>query len=168
MGGFRDLDEFLAVEPKVLPIRGKDYTFPPSISARSWLVLQDFAEKAQRASKATADGEEVDLDDVVIPDDVEDSLKEELLGDAEQEMIDDGLTSDHVRAVFMTLTAWHLQGREAAEMVWNRQGEVGAPNREARRRRNPAKSPRLRGSHDGSTGPSKKARPGATSSKAGA
>lgn len=162
---FRDLDEFLVVEPLVLPIRGKDYSFPGEISARTWLLLQTVAEKAQQARSAEDGGS---LDDVAIPDDVEQGLKAELLGDAEQEMIDDGLTSAHLKAVMMTLIAFHLQGREAAEAVWEAQGEAPAPNREERRHKATSPSTRSRGSRAGSTARKQTtAAPGAPSSASG-
>lgn len=151
-GGFRDLEEFLVVEPVVLPIRGKDYAFPGQVSARTWLLLQDLAEREQRARKAIVDGENIDLDEVVVPDDVEDHLMDELLGEAKQEMIDDGLTSSHFKAVLYTLIAYHLEGRDSALEVWNKQGESGAPNRA--KRRHPAKqAAQSRGSRGGSTSP---------------
>lgn len=158
---FRDLDEFLVVQPIVLPIRGKEYSFPGEISARSWLLLQSVAEEAQKAVKAQRAGEEYNPTDVVIPDDVEVGLKSELLGSAEQEMIDDGLTSVHMQAVMKTLIAYHLQDRETAIQVWNSQGEAPAPNREARRAKAAPTSTRVRGSHAGSTRPkATKAGPG--------
>jgi hypothetical protein len=137
-GGFRDLEEFLVVEPVVLPIRGKDYAFPGQVSARTWLLLQDLAEREQRARKAIVDGENIDLDEVVVPDDVEDHLMDELLGEAKQEMIDDGLTSSHFKAVLYTLIAYHLEGRDSALEVWTSRGNRGPrtePSADIRRSR---------------------------------
>ncbi len=153
---FRDLDEFLVVEPVVLPIRGKEYSFPGEVSARTWLLLQRLAEQWQSAAP----------DDEVVDDTTEAELRAELMGDTLQEMLDDGLTSAHVKAVLYTLLAFHLGGREAAEVVWERQGKAAAPNRETRRTREPTRSTRSRGSRAGST--SRKGRPGAASSPTGA
>jgi hypothetical protein len=164
---FRDLDDFLVVKPVVLPIRGKDYAFPGEISARSWLLLQSVAEKLQQAQ---ASGGEFDPDEQTVSDADEADLREELLGGVDEEMVADGLTSAHIKAVFYALIAYHLSGLEAAEAVWNAQGEAPAPSREARRKSMPAKSTRSRGSRAGSNGPkavAAKAAPGARSSGAG-
>jgi len=158
---FRDLDDFLVVEPVKLPIRGKVYEFPGEISARTWLLLQSVAEKAQQAQLS---GDEKAMEEVAIPDDVEANLKRELLGDAEAEMVADGLTSTHMKAVMVTLMAYHLEGREAAELVWDAQGKAPSPNRAGRR--HPTKPARSRASHAGSTAPTTAA-PGTASSKSG-
>jgi len=134
MGAFRDLDEFLVVEPIELPIKGKVYSFPGEISARAWLLLQP-----------------VDLDEEVVDDEYEVKLRQEILGGVEQEMVEDGLSSAHIKAVFYTLIAWHLSGQETALEVWNKQGKAPAPNRAARRASR-TKSVRQRGSQDGSKG----------------
>jgi len=63
MGAFRDLDEFLVVEPIELPIKGKVYSFPGEISARAWLLLQTVAERMQAAQRAEQAGQPVDLDE---------------------------------------------------------------------------------------------------------
>lgn len=119
---FRDLDEFLVIEPVQLPIRGKVYSFPGSVSAKTGLFLQRAA-----VLSGTPD---VDPDTVLIPDEMEDDLFDELLGDAQQEMIDDRLTSAHIRHVFDTLVVFHMAGREAAEAVWEDtgQGEAKGPS----------------------------------------
>jgi hypothetical protein len=43
------------------------------------------------------------------------------------------VSSVKIQHVFMTLVAWHLNGREAALAVWRHQGEAAAPNRAGRR-----------------------------------
>lgn len=142
---FRDLDEFLVVEPVVLPIRGRDYAFPGSVSARVWLQLQSMSEQMQAASRAAAAGEEFDPDNEVLSDIDEAAMMSEMLGGVQDEMVAAGLSSAHIRAAFYTLIAWHLSGEEAAEAVWNAQGNGGkaaAPNRAARRKKSPPASSR--------------------------
>lgn len=135
MSTFADLDGILVVTPIRLPIRGKTYEFPGTITARAGLLLHRMsiaAEKAQAdvkagkvkaadlAKEALSDGEEIDL-------------RAEVMGDVEREMADDGLTSAHVHHVFQTLLVWHMAGEKAAEKAWVELGEVQAPNRAARR-----------------------------------
>ena len=152
---FRDLDEFLVVEPLILPIGGKDYSFPGEVSARSWLLLQ----KVSRQLRYDVSDEEVAITDVE-----ETALKSEMFGEAEQEMARDGCTSAQMQAVFQTLLAYHLsdRDRDTAEAVWNSQGEAPGPNRKTRRAKSPAKSTRPRASRAGST--AQKARPAAMDS----
>lgn len=144
---FRDLEEFLVVEPLELPIRGKLYRFPGEISARAWLLVQRLGEKYERARRAREAGRPIDSDEEALSDYDESALRSEMFGDAEEEMIADNLTSGHMKRVFYALVAFHLSGREAAEAVWNNTGEAKAPNRETRRVE--AKSTRSRGSHAG-------------------
>jgi len=86
-----------------------------------------------------------------VDDEYEVKLRQEILGGVEQEMVEDGLSSAHIKAVFYTLIAWHLSGQETALEVWNKQGKAPAPNRAARRASR-TKSVRQRGSQDGSKG----------------
>lgn len=157
---FQDLDEFLTVAPKVLPIRGKDYAFPGTVSADLWLRLQRIDHRVQQArdpnEEAVSDADEIDM-------------MKELLGDTRDEMAADGLTSAHIKIVYWTLFAWHVYGEEVAKVVWDNQGELSAPNR-ATRRASSAKSARSRGSRAGSTAPKAKAAmaaPGRKSSSTG-
>lgn len=145
---FRDLDEFLEVEPLVLPIRGKEYKFPGEISARAWLLVQRLGERYERARRDKEAGREPDPDEEVLSDGDESMLRAEMFGDVEEEMTADGLTSAHMKRVFLTLIAFHLSGVEAAEAVWNNVGEAPAPNR-ATRRKAQAKSTPSRGSRAG-------------------
>jgi len=168
MMAFRDLDEFLIVEPLVLPIRGKEYAFPGEVSARLWLQLQRLNEQYLDAKRAAAEGRDFEPDRELVSDGDQAAMMDELLGDAQAEMIADGLSGAHIKAAFYTCLAFHLMGRETAERVWNAQGEAPAPNR-ATRRKATAKSPRSRGSRAGTTSAKKKvpAPPGPTSSGTG-
>ncbi len=163
---FRDLDEFLEAEPLVLPIRGKEYSFPTEISARTWLRVQRLGPQLNAAIAARRSGEAYDAEAEALSDLDSDELLAELCGDALQEMLDDGLTSAQLKHVLATLLVYHLSDREHAEAVWNARGEAPAPNREARR--HPAATSRSRGSRAGSTSPTDRAaRPGRRSSSTG-
>lgn len=167
---FKELDEFLAPEPLVLPIRGKEYTFPGEISARTWLRVQSIGGQVQRAIQAQAAGEDFDPDVTAISDIDQDELLVELCGETLQTMLDDGLTSVEFKAVLATLMAYHMSDRDAAEAVWNAQGEASGPNRATRRAKSPAKSTPSRASRAGSTAPKAgagTARRGVTSSSTG-
>ena len=169
---FRDLDDFPAVKPLVLPIRGKEYSFPGDISARTWLKVQALAPQINAAIKSGMEGEDYDVDAEVLSDMDQNELMEELCGDTLKEMLADGLMGAHLKAVLATLIAFHLSGnRMIAEAVWNNQGEAPAPNRASRRKTTATPSARSRGSHAGLTDLKTKrvakADPGETSSDAG-
>jgi hypothetical protein len=164
---FRDLDEFQhRDEPIVLPIRGVEYVFPSSISARTWLKVQRVGGKLSGGAAP---------DEVAVSDAEADELRAELCGDTLEEMLADGVTSRELQIVLTTLMAFHLSdpasARKNAEAVWEAQGEPQAPNREARRAKKPAaKSTPSRGSHAGSSAAKKRAErasPGSTSSSTG-
>lgn len=171
---FRDLDDFLVVTPIKLPIKGKDYQFPGSISARSGLLLQRIAAAAERAKADILDGKTstLDLAAEVLNDEEETDLRSEVMGGTEQLMADDGLTTAHTTHVFRTLLTWHMAGPEAAAVAWERQGEAPAPNRATRRAsKGSASTTRKRASTSGTTtrAPAKATgRRGASSSSAGA
>jgi len=165
---FHDLDEFLGAEPLVLPIRGKDYSFPGEISARTWLRVQRLGPGINRAVAAREAGDPLDAEAEAAFDFDADELLGELCGDMLQEMLDDGLTSTELKLVLATLLVFHLGDREQAEAVWNAQGETIAPNRAARRNTTPATPSRSRGSRAGSTSPAvRTARAGPRSSSTG-
>jgi hypothetical protein len=145
---FRDLDEFLhEPEPIVLPIHGKDYSFPAVISGELWVKVQKVGGRLT-VGDPTA---------VAVSDAEEDELLQELCGDTLQEMYDDHITSVELQIVLTTLIAYHLSNdRDVAEAIWNAQGEAPAPNRAERRRKTPPTSTPSRGSRGGSTPPKRK------------
>jgi hypothetical protein len=166
---FRDLDEFLVVPTFDLPIRGKTYRFPGTISAKAGLMLQRLELTAARA-KGVEDAQKQALDELDPEQPID--LNHEVMGDVRAEMVADGLSQAHVQHTFMTLLIWHLHGQDAAERVWERKqpGEAPAPSRAARRASSgTGKSTRTPASTSGTrtrTAPSKRARPatrGATS-----
>jgi hypothetical protein len=119
---FRDLSEFLTTKPVELPVNGKTYRFPGTVSGRTHLLLRAMEARAQaeaaaqRAGKAPAPDTEVldDLGDV--------DLRKELMTyegeDVERAMALDGCTAAQIRHVFVTLNVWHMQGKDAAERAW--------------------------------------------------
>lgn len=131
--GFRDLDEFLTEQPIELPIRGKVYRFPGSIPARTGLLLQRLAAAAARAPEGTDQTAATEMAAEVLSDSEELDLRAEVMGDAEAEMADDGLSTAHTAHVFRTLMVWHMVGQGAAEKAWEQLGPPPAPNRAARR-----------------------------------
>jgi hypothetical protein len=159
---FRDLDEFLVVRPIVLPIRGKDYAFPGEVSARSWLMLQRMNEQTNAVLRG-----ELGPETEAASDNDEAGLRAEMFGDTAAEMVADGLTSAHMDAVYYTLLAHHLSGPATAQVVWEAQGEAGAPNRQDRRHPPAAKPSRPRGSRATSNDPKKPAPVGEPSSSTG-
>jgi hypothetical protein len=171
---FRDLDEFLVDRPIELPIRGKTYRFPGSVSARTGLLLQRMGASADVARRSGQDGtaaaSEV-FDAELLDDDREKDLRREIMGDGEAEMARDGLTTAHTEHVFRTLIVWHMAGEEAALKAWERLGNVQAPNRETRRQASKASgtSTRRRASTAGTTASKKRpqASAGRSSSRSG-
>lgn len=145
---FNDLDVTLfGGGVKELPIGGKKYQFPGTISARTGLLLHRMLQQAAAARDSLESGESVDLNvDLFegLPEG-EDDVRSELLGDAEFELIEDGVPLAVVDHVFSTLMFWHINGPEAAEQIWAAvpgtvvQGEVVTPKAPQDRR---GKSPR--------------------------
>ena len=164
---FRDLADFLVVEPLVLTIRGKEYAFPGSVSGDTWLRFHAMTAAADEIKKAKADGGDPDLDAVLLSNTQQDELTSEMFGGVEKQMVADGCTSVEFDAVWNTLFAFHLYGRTYAEVVWENSGEPPAPNRKSRRAA--AKSTRSRGSHASPTSPKTRAKgaPGRRSSNSG-
>lgn len=161
---FKDYDDFPPPKPIEIPISGKLYIFPGTISARSWLLLQRLNSFQAKVALAQLRGEDYDPEQEVLSDLEFIDVRGEVFGDTEETLVADGVTSGCMQRLFMTLVAYHLSGQEAAERVWN-QGERLAPNR-AMRRAAAQRSTRARGSHAGSTA-SRPARAGTASSTAG-
>lgn len=153
---FKDLVAF-SEDPVTLSIRGREFTFPGSISARIGLLLQRVRLIAVRASKG-----ELPPDTEAISDAEQEALTAALLGEAAGELLDYA-TKREYDAVLHVLFNVHVYGREFAEQVWNDLGEASAPDPR------PARG-KARGFRGGSTSrPSRKAGAprGATSSDSG-
>lgn len=90
------------IGPLVIPVRGKEYTLPA-------ISLQD----GLRMHTAAHGGEDLSLEDLTVI----------ILGDARQQMLDDGVPVSVIDRALWTGIADYQQGREAAEQVW----ENGVP-----------------------------------------
>lgn len=90
------------IGPLVIPVRGKEYTLPT-------ISLQD----GLRMHTAAHGGEDLSLED----------LTTIILGDARQQMLDDGVPVSVIDRALWTGIADYQQGREHAEQVW----ENGVP-----------------------------------------
>lgn len=157
---FKDLDEF-GEAPIVLPIRGRDFTFPGSVSARIGLILQRTRAIATQLAKG-----EIDPDTEAISDAESDAVNAALLGEAAEDLLDYATTAEY-NAVLRCLFNAQVYGREFAERIWNQLGEAPAPSPKPAAKKSPG---RARGSRGGSTSrPRRKAaqQPGQTSSPAG-
>lgn len=150
---FRDLGDLLAEQPVVLPIRGRAFTFPGSVSARQGLTLQRIQSIAIKAAKG-----ELPEDEPRFTDEEQEAILDALLGDQKEDLLDYA-TSTEYALVCRTLYNHHLFGRAVAEKVWNAQGEAEAPA--------PAKTEAGDSPAGSSAKPSRKARPGPKSSTAG-
>lgn len=128
---FEDIDAVLTKQPKRLPLHGKTYEFPGDIPWRAGLTLQRLAAAAQEAKGSDADAAKLAAE--VLTERQEDDLMDVLLGPAQQQMADDGVTTAEVAHVFRTLMVWHIAGQESAEEAWRKMGEAPAPSREQRR-----------------------------------
>ena len=139
---FRDLAEFLVVKPVVLPIRGKEYAFPGSVSARLWMQINVIKEQLELASRAEAEGREFEPNAEAMSDETEAEMMAEMFGGVDSEMVADGCSSVELDRVKHTLIAYHLSGGNltTATAVWEQSGKAPAPNREARRKKAPAKT----------------------------
>lgn len=166
---FKDLDEFFVIKPIRLPIRGKVYEFPGSVSGRTGLLLHRMTEQVEQL-KAGAKFDE-DAQQEILDDAAETNLRAEILGDTEREMIDDNIPSLYIDHVFKTLITWHQFGEDIAKAVW--EDVPGAPkapeDRKAKRPRGTsgkASTTRKRASTS-PTSASAKVSPGDSSSTSG-
>lgn len=169
MSTFKDLDEFFKIKPIQLPIRGKVYKFPGSVSGRTGLLLHRMTEMAERVM---AGKEPSGMEQELLDDGEELNLRAEVFGSTEQEMIDDGLPSVFIDHVFKTLIVYHQYGEDVAMAVW--EDVPGAPkaprDRKAKSRKatsGGASTTKKRASTSG-TSESATGSPGADSSSIGA
>lgn len=119
---FEDLTEY--IEPVVLPIKGRRYTLP-EVSYEDGLRIT--AALNGRPDPSLTDEE----------------LHRILLGDAEQQMVADGVSAEWRGRAYLTAMSDLLHGRFAAEIMWKTGGDPKAirdltdsvaPNRAARRK----------------------------------
>ena len=122
MSAFKDIDTFFKIKPLKLPIRGKTYSFPGSISGRTGLLLHRMTEMAEAAQSGKGGA---GFDDELLDDAGEVDLRAEIMGDAEQAMIKDDVPSVYVEHAFRTLICWHQFGEDIAVKIW--EDVPGAP-----------------------------------------
>ena len=134
MAQFRDLTEFLVVPPKSLPVGGRTYDFPGTISGAAGLLLQLVQARAREEARARDEGRTPEPDEDLPEDLAGIDLREELLGGVDRDMVRDGCTSAQIEHCFATLMTWHMAGEDAAHRFWTeRAGGPPPPNRAARR-----------------------------------
>lgn len=145
---FGELEEYLRPERKKLPYKGIVYEFPATCNARSWLTLQVIRREGQKAALAEKRGTPYDAEAVLVNDDEEEALRQDLMGDAYDELVEDGVPGHVIERMFGTLMIWHLSGKDLAVSMWKgevSQGEAAARgNREQRRKA--ARQQRAKGS----------------------
>lgn len=129
---FKDLDSFFRIKPIRLPICGKTYEFPGSVSARTGLLLHRMTEMVEEVERARRAGDEPNLDATALDDGEEVDLRREVFGSVQQQMIDDAVPSVYVEHALKTLIVWHQFGEKVAEAVWK--DVPGAPKAPADRK----------------------------------
>lgn len=87
------------IGPLVIPVRGKEYPLPT-------ISMQD----GLRMHSAAHGGEDLSLEELTVI----------ILGDARQQMLDDGVPLAVIDRALWAGIADYQQGREAAELVWER------------------------------------------------
>lgn len=158
---WQDLDDFLVISPIRLPIGGKTYSFPGSLSGRSGLLLQRIGAASAKAALRAKTGTKVqEMSDELLSDAQEIDLRTEIMGDTEAELIADDVPAVKITHVFRTLMTWHMAGEAAAKEAWTSLGEAPAPSRAARRAsRESAKSTRSQGSTSTTSTPARTRKP---------
>lgn len=124
---FEPIDELLD-ETLVLPVKGRRYTIAAP-SAETGLAVQAVVQSAAVA----ASGGEVDTD--ALGDAAERDLYRDLLGDAYDQMLADGVSWPALKHCARVAIVWVVQDKATAERVWSSGGDPSrlAPNRQARR-----------------------------------
>ncbi|MGW2062807.1 DUF7426 family protein [Streptomyces sp. NPDC001937] len=125
--GFEALDDLLD-DTLSLPIKGRTYVVEaPSaeIGLRTQAIVQAAA-IAQDGGRAN---------ERVLADAAERDLYADLLGDAYDEMVADGVKWPALKHAALTAMVWVVHSREQAERFWNSGGDpkAMAPNRASRR-----------------------------------
>ncbi|MFE5777078.1 hypothetical protein [Brachybacterium sp. NPDC056505] len=128
MSAFKDLDQFLD-DALVLPINGKDYRIP-AVSAQLGLKLQRILEVTEDAQNNRASDEDVQE---LISDAEEMELYPDVLGDAYDEMLADGISYPRLRLAAITAILWNVHGEDMAADYWAAGGKAPEPNRAQRR-----------------------------------
>lgn len=109
----------------------------PAVTAEVGLQFNSFvsvAFRAQQAQQKDATFVPDDDDMQILNDQQERDIYREVLSDGLwEEMVDDGLTFEHLRIAAMYALLYATQGEEVADRFWASGGKAQAPNRSARR-----------------------------------
>jgi len=126
MGAFRDLAEVFELTPIELPIEGTVYAFPARIPAETGLLLAQVRAAAETDAETDLDG----IENVTM-----EGLRVDLMGDSLTAMRAAAVPNVWIDHVLYTLMVWHMEGEDAAAVVWERRapGEAAAPNRAGKR-----------------------------------
>ena len=122
---FKDLREFSEGAHIDLPIGGITYRIN-GVSAETGLLVQRLMDAGIKAGQT---GAALDLDDDLLDDAQELSTYEAVLGDAYQQMLDDGVDWEELKRASMTAMIWIYFDEETAEKFWETgaAGEALAP-----------------------------------------
>lgn len=135
MGKLKDLSQIIKPGHD-LPINGKTYHVP-AVTAEVGLTFNSFVSVAFRAQQAKNKDEEFTPDDddmQILNDQQEHDMVRDVLRDGLwEEMVDDGLSFEHMRIASMYALIHATQGEEVADRFWASGGKAQAPNRSARR-----------------------------------
>lgn len=130
MPTFPDLARFqqsVKREPIVLPVRGKEYSFPPDIPLDTGLTITRLREEVNKFTLAVLANQQPNPNAELLDDASEAKLILDLIGpETWAQMQTDGLTWADAEQVGRTLIAWHLYGEDRARAVWSG-GEDGPP-----------------------------------------
>jgi hypothetical protein len=117
---FKDLREFTEGAHIDLPIGGVTYRIN-GVDAQTGLLIQRLMDAGVQAAQA---GGAFDLDDELLDDAQELNSYEAILGDAYQQMLDDGVDWEELKRAAVTTMVWIYADEEAAEKFWE-SGAVG-------------------------------------------
>lgn len=122
---FKDLREFSDGRHIDLPIDGVTYRIN-DVDAETGLLVQRLMDAGVQAGQA---GRPLDLDEDLLDDAQELSTYESVLGDAYQEMLDNGVGWADLKRAAMTAMVWIYFDEETAERFWESgsAGEAVAP-----------------------------------------
>lgn len=124
MAGFKDWTDLDQGEHLDLPIRGKTYRIP-SPPARIGLRVQALVNAGVQAARAAEQGEEVELDQQLLDDLAEVDVARDLLGPVHQQLLDDGVTTEALKRVMVTVMMWVAFDLDTARAVW--EGKAPTP-----------------------------------------
>lgn len=119
---FKDLREFSAGRHIDLPIDGVTYRIN-DVDGETGLLIQRLMDAAFAAMQ-DGDAAELDLDDELLDDASEISSYERVLGDAYQQMIDDGVGWTDIKTAAMTTMLWIYTDEDTACKFWEAGGDL--------------------------------------------